>query len=91
MSDADLHRDIESTREALGDTVEALARKTDVKARVEAKVDQRKAQIRHAAGEVRDRAAHGAHQLQGPPGRGVVVALVAVVVVAGLVVRRRRR
>jgi ElaB/YqjD/DUF883 family membrane-anchored ribosome-binding protein len=45
-SDPDqIQQEIEATREELGDTVEALARKTDVKARAEAKVRETKAAV----------------------------------------------
>ena len=41
-----LRRDIERTREELGETVEALSHKADVKAQVAEKVDERKADLR---------------------------------------------
>jgi ElaB/YqjD/DUF883 family membrane-anchored ribosome-binding protein len=45
--DADqLRGEIAETREDLGDTVEALAAKTDVKAQAKAKVDEQKAQLK---------------------------------------------
>lgn len=77
MTDADLHRDIETTREALGDTVEALVRKTDVKARVGEKVDERKAQLRRSVDDVR-------------PGPVIALVVAAALVVVALVRRRRR-
>lgn len=40
-----IQRDIEKTRAELGDTVEALAEKTDVKTRVKQKIDQTKASV----------------------------------------------
>ena len=40
-----LQRDIERTRKELGDTVEALAEKTDVKAQAKQKIDQTKATV----------------------------------------------
>ena len=40
-----LQRDIEKTRAELGDTVEALAEKTDVKAQAKHKIDQTKASV----------------------------------------------
>ena len=49
MTDADgpeqIREQIEATREELGDTVEALAAKTDVKAQTKRKVDETKASI----------------------------------------------
>jgi ElaB/YqjD/DUF883 family membrane-anchored ribosome-binding protein len=40
-----LRRDIEETRAELGDTVEALSRKADVKAQLSQKLEQRKARL----------------------------------------------
>jgi ElaB/YqjD/DUF883 family membrane-anchored ribosome-binding protein len=51
-----LRREIEETREDLGDTVEALSQKADVKAQVSAKVDERKAALKQKVGGVRERA-----------------------------------
>jgi hypothetical protein len=44
-----IEADIERTREQLGDTVEALAAKTDVKARAQERVDEIKAKARAVA------------------------------------------
>ncbi|HXF32638.1 MAG TPA: DUF3618 domain-containing protein [Solirubrobacterales bacterium] len=44
-SPAEIRAEIEKTRAALGDTVEALAEKTDVKAKANAKKAQAKAKI----------------------------------------------
>lgn len=46
---AELRRDIERTRGELGDTVEALTQKADVKTQAKAKVDEAKAQARQKA------------------------------------------
>lgn len=51
MSQAELRHDIESTREALGDTVEALAAKTDVKTRVNRRIAERKAAFNQTVAE----------------------------------------
>ena len=45
-SAAEIRADIEETREELGDTVEALAAKTDVKARAQERVDEIKQEAR---------------------------------------------
>lgn len=90
MSDADLHRDIESTREALGDTVEALVHEADVKARVEARIEERKDHLRRSLGDLRARATGGADRLRTSPGRYVVLAVLAALLLAGLVRRRHR-
>jgi ElaB/YqjD/DUF883 family membrane-anchored ribosome-binding protein len=53
---AELQQEIEQTRAELGDTVEALAAKTDVKARARKKVQETKATISDTATEVRSKA-----------------------------------
>jgi hypothetical protein len=45
-SPEEIRRDIEQTREEVGDTVEALAAKTDVKAQAHARVEEIKANVR---------------------------------------------
>jgi hypothetical protein len=50
-----LRREIERTRTQLGETVEALAAKADVKARAQDAVDGAKARAHEAAEEVRER------------------------------------
>jgi hypothetical protein len=82
---------IAETRQALGDTVEALTAKTDVKGRVTAKVDERKAQL-HDQGErivaqVRDTAENARRR---PIPLAVVAALLAVLATV-LLVRRTKR
>lgn len=46
---AQIRAEIDQTREELGDTVEALAEKTDVKAQARAKVDDVKEKVKAAA------------------------------------------
>jgi len=48
-----LQREIEETRAELGDTVDALAQKADVKARVSEKVEQRKAALRERQEDIK--------------------------------------
>jgi ElaB/YqjD/DUF883 family membrane-anchored ribosome-binding protein len=48
---AQIRAEIEATRRELGDTVEALAEKTDVKAQAKAKVEDVKAKAKEAAPE----------------------------------------
>ncbi|MEV6113004.1 DUF3618 domain-containing protein [Streptomyces sp. NPDC052109] len=55
---------MEQTREELGQTVEALAAKTDVKARAQEKATAVKEQAAVKAGELKAKAAHLAHQVQ---------------------------
>ena len=72
----DIERDIERTREELGDTVAALAAKTDVKARVHEKVDETKVKVSEKA----------------PPNVALIVGGVgiAAVVLVAIVAKRRR-
>jgi ElaB/YqjD/DUF883 family membrane-anchored ribosome-binding protein len=51
-----LRREIQETREELGDTVDALSQKADVKAQVSAKIDERTAALKGKVDEVRQRA-----------------------------------
>jgi gas vesicle protein len=51
-----LKAQIEETREELGDTVAALARKTDVKAQAKEKVEDAKARAKERVDEVKERA-----------------------------------
>jgi ElaB/YqjD/DUF883 family membrane-anchored ribosome-binding protein len=52
----ELRREIEQTRAELGDTVEALSHKADVKARVGEKVDERKQAASQKADELKQKA-----------------------------------
>jgi uncharacterized protein DUF3618 len=53
---ADIRADIEQTRVEVGDTVEALAAKTDVKAQAKAKVDEIKGNVRQRGEVLKSRA-----------------------------------
>jgi ElaB/YqjD/DUF883 family membrane-anchored ribosome-binding protein len=55
-SPAQIQADIERTREEVGDTVEALAAKTDVKARAQERVDEIKANVHAKADEAKAKA-----------------------------------
>jgi ElaB/YqjD/DUF883 family membrane-anchored ribosome-binding protein len=57
---AEIRAEIDQTREDLGDTVEALAEKTDVKAQAKAKVDDVKSQAKAKVEEVKAKAAEAA-------------------------------
>jgi Protein of unknown function (DUF3618) len=99
----DIQTDIEQTRKELGETVEALSAKADVKARVKQKASDTKDRITEKAYEGRDAVGGKAHAAQstarhaltdgtGSVKRGVpIAALVAAAVVIGVVVWRRRR
>jgi hypothetical protein len=77
----ELRRDIEETREELGDTVEALAQKADIKARVSEKVEERKAALR-------ERKAQVAHTTQERPIPAIGVALATGLLLGWLLWRR---
>ena len=80
-----LRSEIAQTRAALGDTVEALVAKTDVKARAKAGVED-------AAAQAREKVTTAAGRIEGAAG-AVPLAVVGAAVLAVLVVllvRRRR-
>ncbi|TDB87332.1 DUF3618 domain-containing protein [Actinomadura sp. KC216] len=83
---AELRQEVDRARHDLGETVERLAAKADVKAMARDKVEQAKERWRETAGRARD--AGAAEQAK----RGGIVAASAgaVAVAAVLVVRRRR-
>jgi hypothetical protein len=60
-----LREEIEATRQELGDTVEALAHKTDVKAQVSEQVDQTKAQVQERIEHTRETVSHKADEFVG--------------------------
>jgi ElaB/YqjD/DUF883 family membrane-anchored ribosome-binding protein len=51
----EIRRDIEQTRDELGDTVEALAGRTDVKGQAKAKAEERKEAAREKVAEMREK------------------------------------
>jgi hypothetical protein len=51
----ELRRDIAQTREELGETVEALVRKTDVKGQAKAKVHEKQQEAKAKVEEVKER------------------------------------
>jgi Protein of unknown function (DUF3618) len=101
-----LTEDIERTRQELGETIEALVAKTDVKARVQHRAAEVSANLRSRAeatiGKARDDTRSAKEKIAGPgpeaqAARGVLVysavaaaALTGAVVLAWLAVRRRR-
>lgn len=81
----DIQADIEQTRNELGETVEALQAKLDVKERAREKVDETKERVVEKADTLR-------HTATDNPKKSVpVAALVAVLAVLGIIVWRRRR
>jgi hypothetical protein len=94
-----LRHDIEETRNALADTVEALAFKADIKARSQDRARELQAQLTEKARDVRAQVPHTAEEARGQarqlggalrdrPGVAVTVVLA---VLGLLIVRGRRR
>jgi ElaB/YqjD/DUF883 family membrane-anchored ribosome-binding protein len=54
----EIRADIEETREQLGETVEALAAKADVKGQAKAKVDDTKERFKRTAGDAKEKISH---------------------------------
>jgi Protein of unknown function (DUF3618) len=75
---AQIRAEIDETREELGDTVEALAEKTDVKAQAKAKVEDVKAKAKAAAPESPQEGVQQAQALvkQNPKPAAIAAALV---------------
>lgn len=91
-----LRAEIAQTREALGDTVQALAARADVKARVRESAALTKARVRQRAAEtgaqLREQASQASVEARRAPVPWVMVAAGAVAtVLAVLVLRGRRR
>jgi hypothetical protein len=91
MTAQELEQEIERTREHLGDTIDELAGKADMKARARARAAEVKARARaraaHVSGRVRQSKAVQSQVLQ----RRWPVAVAAGVLIAGSVIIRRRR
>ena len=83
---SDIEADVEQTRNELGQTVEALADKLDVKARAQEKVAETKERVVDKADSLR-------HAATDDPKRTVPIAAIALLgaVAVGIVVWRRRR
>lgn len=79
----DIEADIEATRHELGETVEALSAKLDVKQQARGKVDRTRQRVA-------DTAHTAQHAVTENPQKSVSV-VVAVAVVLGVVLWRRRR
>ncbi|MFZ0185398.1 MAG: DUF3618 domain-containing protein [Streptosporangiaceae bacterium] len=82
MTAQELEQEIERTREHLGDTIDELAGKADIKARARARAAEVKARAADVSGRVRQ-----SQVLQ----RRWPVAVAAGVLIAGSVIIRRRR
>lgn len=99
-SPEEIRADIEQTREEVGDTVEALAAKTDVKAQARERIEEVKGNVRAKADEVKAKAQSSTPEGAQQGGRQIVakvrenpapVALGAAVLVAFLIGRRTAR
>ncbi|MBA3746406.1 MAG: DUF3618 domain-containing protein [Solirubrobacterales bacterium] len=66
----EIRNDIEDTREELGDTVEALAAKTDVKAQAHAKIEDVKQQAQSKVDEAKSKVAEAKHRVESKIGGG---------------------
>jgi Protein of unknown function (DUF3618) len=91
----EIQQEIERTREHLGDTVEELAARADMRTRVRAKATEMKDRAAEAAGQLRQRRltsdgpAPGRHEA--PRRWPFAAAAAGAVVVGSILVRRRRR
>jgi MYXO-CTERM domain-containing protein len=83
----ELRRDIAETREELGDTVEAMAHKTDVKGRAKAKLTQTREDAKAKVGETRARVSSATPE----EARRRPVLLVSLAVLGGLLLWRFAR
>jgi Protein of unknown function (DUF3618) len=87
MTAQELEQEIERTREHLGDTIDELAGKADMKARARARAAEVKARAADVSGRVRQSKAVQSQVLQ----RRWPIAVAAGVLIAGSVIIRRRR
>lgn len=90
----DLRREIAQTRAELGETVEALSHKADVKAQAREKVEQAKTQMREKVEHAKTQAGEGAQGFQGQARERPAVPLavgIGVAIVALWMIRRKRR
>jgi ElaB/YqjD/DUF883 family membrane-anchored ribosome-binding protein len=96
----EIRAEIEETREEVGDTVEALAAKSDVKAQARERVEEVKGNVRAKADQVKDRVRSstpesaqqgGARAIEAVRSNPAPFVLIGAVVVAFLVGRRTGR
>jgi hypothetical protein len=86
----EIRAEIEHTREDLGETISALSAKTDVKAQASAKADELKQRAQDTGDQVKQRANDVTERVKRRPAP-VIVGGIAVLVILGMVRRRRRR
>jgi hypothetical protein len=90
----DIQADIEQTRKELGETVEALSAKLDVKERTKQKAVETKEAIAQTTHETKDRVVEATQRMRsGSSGKPVVPVAIAVTaaVIIGIVIWTRRR
>jgi ElaB/YqjD/DUF883 family membrane-anchored ribosome-binding protein len=95
----EIKRDIEQTRQELGDTVAAVAEKADVKGQAKAKVDEVKERITDKKDDLADRAKQAAPESSGQAAEQAqsfarehrTELIIAGAVVAGFLIGRLRR
>jgi hypothetical protein len=88
----DIQADIEHTREELGETVEALSAKLDVKERTKQKAIETKDRIAEKTHETKERVVQATQRMRsGNSGKPVVAIAAAAAVIVGVVVWTRRR
>jgi hypothetical protein len=83
----ELQADIEHTRKELGETVQALSQKLDVKERTKQKAAETRDRVREKAQTLRHTAVEDQRVKRGAP----VAAAILIVAVVGIIVWRRRR
>jgi ElaB/YqjD/DUF883 family membrane-anchored ribosome-binding protein len=83
-----IREEIAETRADLGDTVEALSGKADVKGQAKAKVDEAKLKVDSAKGEAKAKVDSAAHSVQENPVPVAVVAAFGAGVIVGWILAR---
>lgn len=87
MTTPEIQQEIERTRERLGETVDELAARADMKARARDKAAEMRAKAQDRATELSERV----RQSPAIQRRWPLVAAVGVLVIGSVVIRRRRR
>jgi Protein of unknown function (DUF3618) len=86
----EIRHDIEQTREELGDTVDALSHKADVKTQLKSKVEEGKEALREKQQEAKVKGRQLGEQARERPAPVGVAAGLAALVLVLFVIRRRR-
>jgi hypothetical protein len=87
----DIEADIERTRAELGQTVEALSAKMDVKGQAQAKVDETKQKAQAKVDDTRQRVVATAQTAKQKPAVPAAAIAVVAALVVGLIIYKRRR